>query len=411
MSDAQNDATENDDRALSGIRVLDMTSIVVGPTATLRLADQGAEVIKIEPPAGDALRQLGGPSPSGRLSGKYMHFNRWKRSVCLDVKNPDARKALDKILTDCDVFVSNMRPEALSRLGLDPESCHARNPTLIHCTITGFGPDGPYRGRPAYDTVVQGVSGVAGLFERREGTPRYAPLLLCDHTVGEITAGAIAMALYKRSRDGKGTAIEVPMFETMAAFVMQEHLGPTSFDPPLGRAGDARVLDPNNLPVRTSDGWLSISANNDAQAAGFLRAVGKPELIDDPRFCSIAARFKHATEWFDLRANSLTENTSAHWLEALAAEDVPAMTCHTLETLPDDPHIRQVGLTAQVEHPTEGTVTTIRPTVLVEGEKLPAGHPAQPLGWDTRDVLAEHGLSADEIDALIADGGALDGRS
>lgn len=397
--------------ALSGIRVLDMTSIVVGPTATLRLADQGAEVIKIEPPGGDALRTLGGPSPSGKLSGKYMHFNRRKRSVCLNVKDPKARAALGKILAGCDVFVSNMRPEALARLGLDAETCHAANPALIHCTISGFGPDGPYRGRPAYDTVVQGVSGVAGLFQRREGIPKYAPLLLCDHTVGEITAGAIAMALFKRSRDGKGSAIEVPMFETMAAFVLQEHLGPKSFSPPLGQAGDARVLDPSNLPVQTQDGWLSISANNDAQAAGFFRAIGKPELIEDPRFSSIAARFKNASEWFDLRAKSLLDKPSAYWLKVLGENDVPAMTCHTLETLPDDPHLKDVGLLSKIEHPTEGEVEAIRPTIIVDGEHLPEGDPAQPLGWDTRSVLNDFGVADDEIDALVADGGAIDGRS
>jgi len=397
--------------ALDGIKVLDMTSIVVGPSATLRLADQGAEVIKIEPPSGDALRTLGGPSPSGKSSGKYMHFNRNKRSVCLNVKNPQARAALEKVLAGCDVFVSNMRPEALARLGLDAESCHAVNPTLIHCTISGFGSGGPYRGRPAYDTVVQGVSGVAGLFQRREGIPKYAPLLLCDHTVGEITAGAIAMALFKRSRDGKGSAIEIPMFETMAAFVLQEHLGPQSFSPALGAAGDARVLDPSNLPVQTKDGWLSISANNDAQAAGFFRAIEKPELIEDPRFCSIAARFKNASEWFELRSNSLRDKPSAHWLKVLGENDVPAMTCHTLETLPGDPHLRDVGLLSQIEHPVEGEVSAIRPTILVDGELLPGGDPAQPLGWDTRGVLEEAGVPADEIDALVADGGAIDGRS
>lgn len=397
--------------ALDGIKVLDMTSIVVGPTATLRLADQGAEIIKIEPPSGDALRTLGGPSPSGKSSGKYMHFNRNKRSVCLNVKNAKARAALEKVLAGCDVFISNMRPEALARLRLDAESCHAVNPTLIHCTISGFGPGGPYRGRPAYDTVVQGVSGVAGLFQRREGIPKYAPLLLCDHTVGEITAGAIAMALFKRSRDGKGSAIEIPMFETMAAFVLQEHLGPQSFNPALGNAGDSRVLDPSNLPVQTKDGWLSISANNDAQAAGFFRAIEKPELIDDPRFCSIASRFKNASEWFELRSKSLLDKPSAHWLKVLGENDVPAMTCHTLETLPSDPHLQDVGLLSQIEHPVEGEVSAIRPTILVDGELLPGGDPAQPMGWDTRGVLEEAGVTADEIDALVADGGAIDGRA
>ncbi|MGQ7794553.1 CaiB/BaiF CoA transferase family protein [Faunimonas sp. B44] len=401
----------SDDRALSGIRVLDLTSVVVGPSATLRLADLGAEVIKIEPPGGDVLRTLGGPSPSGSLSGKYLHFNRAKRSVCLDLRREQARRVLDDMLSSCDVFVSNMRPDALARLGLDGERCLARHPSLIHCSITGFGAAGPYAGRPAYDSVVQGVSGIAGLSLRRDGVPRYVPMVICDHTVGEITAGAICAALFKRLRTGIGSVLEIPMFETMAAFVLQEHLGPSSFHPPLGPAGDTRVLDPNNMPVATADGWISISANTDAQAAGFLRAIGRPELIDDERFRSVAARFRNANGWFDLRANALRERPTAHWLAAFAEVDVPAMVCHTLETLPADEHLTAVGLASTEHHVTEGDVTTLRSSILIDGASPPPGHAAQPLGWDTRAVLAELGIPSAEIDALIADGAARDGRA
>lgn len=401
----------NVDGAFSGIRVLDLTTIVVGPTATLRLADQGAEVIKIEPPSGDALRALGGASPSGSLSGKYMHFNRSKKSVCLDLKNTEARSVALRMLAECDVFVTNMRPEALARIGFDAETCHKANPSLIHCTITGFGPDGVYRGRPAYDTVVQGVSGIAGLSLKRDGVPRYVPLLICDHTVGEITAGAISAALFRRERTGEGATLEVPMFETMAAFVLQENLGPATFQPPLGPAGDMRVLDPNNLPVQTADGWISLSANTNPQAAGFLRAIGRPDLIEDPRFTSISARFKNATDWFSLRASALRDKPTDHWLKALAAEDVPAMVCHTIESLPDDEHLRDVGLLDSAPHPTEGKVTTIRPTILVNGAPLPTGYPARPLGWDTRGVLKDFDVSAQEIERLFADGAAIDGRA
>ena len=267
--------------ALEGIRILDLTSVVVGPSCTLRLADYGAEVIKLEAPGGDVLRSLGGPSPSGQHSGKYLHFNRKKRAICLDLKQQAAREALLRVLDGCDVFVSNMRPDALARLGLDADSTRASRPRLIHCTISGFGPGGPYRGKPAYDTVIQSVSGVAGLSERRDGTPRFAPLLLCDHVTGEITAGAILAALFRRERTGEGCAIEVPMHETMAAFVLQENLGPATFVPPRGKAGDARVLDPNNQPLRTADGWMTVTANTDAQVRGFLTAIARPELLGE----------------------------------------------------------------------------------------------------------------------------------
>jgi crotonobetainyl-CoA:carnitine CoA-transferase CaiB-like acyl-CoA transferase len=216
-------------QALTGIRILDLTSVVVGPSCTLRLADHGAEVIKLEAPEGDVLRTLGGPSPSGQHSGKYLAFNRNKRAICLDLKQPAARAAALRILDRCDVLVSNIRPEALERLGLDAASTRPTRPALIHCAITGFGRGGPYRGRPALGTVIQSVGGVAGLFIRRAGVPRYVPLVMCDHASGEITAGAIMAALFRRERTDEGDATEVPMQETIAAFVLKE---PTPTFPP-----------------------------------------------------------------------------------------------------------------------------------------------------------------------------------
>jgi crotonobetainyl-CoA:carnitine CoA-transferase CaiB-like acyl-CoA transferase len=387
-------------RPLAGIRILDLTSVVVGPSCTLRLADYGAEVIKLEAPEGDVLRSLGGPSPSGRNSGKFLHFNRNKRNICLDLKRPEARAALLRVIDGCDVVVSNIRPDSLARLGLDAASLRATRPRLIHCTITGFGPGGPYRGRPAYDTVIQSVAGVAGLAARRDGAPAFAPLLLCDHVVGEITAGAILAALFGRAQSGVGAAIEVPMHETMAAFVLTEHLGPASFDPPAGPAGDSRVLDPNNRPLRTADGWMTVTANTDAQVAGFLRGIGRAELLEDPRFRSVADRFRHAAEWFALRREALTGRPTAEWLAIFEAADVPAAICHTLETLPDDPHLTAVGLLRQEVHPTEGTIRTIRPSVLIDGVPAEPGPPAHAQGEDTEAVLAEAGLTREEIAAV-----------
>src|SRR4051812_6725325 len=186
------------EQLLAGIRVVDLTTVVVGPAATLRLADYGAEIIKVEAPEGDLMRVIGGPSHSGELSGKFMHFNRAKRFACLDLKQPAALAVMQKLIARADVFISNIRPNALERLGLDGRACLARKADLIHCLITGFGPDGPYRGRPAYDTVLQGASGIAGLTKVRDGAPSYAPFLAVDHVVAEITAGAIAAALFRR---------------------------------------------------------------------------------------------------------------------------------------------------------------------------------------------------------------------
>ncbi|CAO3419864.1 CaiB/BaiF CoA transferase family protein [Azospirillum doebereinerae] len=391
---------------LSGIRVLDLTSVVVGPACTVRLAGYGAEVIKIESFEGDQMRALGGPSPSGQHSGSYLHLNRGKRAISLNLKSAAARTIMARLLERCDVFVSNLRPDALARLGLDAERVRAAHPGLVHCTITGFGPAGPYRGRPAYDSALQGASGIAGLFGRRDGAPAYVPFLVCDHVVGEIAAGAIMAALHERQRSGNGAALEVPMHETMAAFVLQEHLGPASFHPAIGPLGDRRVLNPDNRPLATADGWISLTANTDAQTRAFLTAIGREDAIDDPRFRTTADRFRHVDAWFALRNDALKGRSTAAWLEVFARFDVPAMPCHTLDSLLDDPHLAAVGLIEEVAHPTEGRVRGIRPTILNGGVPGDAGCGAGPVGWDTRDVLREAGFSTGEIEAFLASGTA-----
>jgi crotonobetainyl-CoA:carnitine CoA-transferase CaiB-like acyl-CoA transferase len=393
---------------LSGIKVLDLTSVIVGPAATLRLAEFGAEIIKIEPPDGDLLRTLGGPSPSGRMSGKFLHFNRDKRFVCLNLRTPEGREAARRLAGTCDVLVTNIRPDALARLGLDAESCRERHPGLVHCSITGYGPGGPYRGLPAYDTVLQAASGLAGLTIGRDGRPSFSPFVAVDHIVGEITAGTISAALVQKFRTGEGASIEIPMLETMAAFVLKEHLGPATFEPPLGPAGDRRVLDPHARPVATRDGWIAITANTDVQARAFLEAVGRPELVDDERFSSVEARVSHSGEWFALREEALAGRRTAEWLEIFSGIDVPAMPCHSLETVRDDPHLAAVDLVRDAVHPTEGPIHTLRPTVLLDGMPIETTSFAREVGADTRSVLEAAGFAGDEIDALIEAGAAME---
>lgn len=382
---------------LSGIRILDLTSVVVGPVCTARLASYGAEVIKIEAFEGDQMRALGGPSPTGQHSGAYMHFNRGKRNLSLDLKHPKAVRIVERLLDRTDVFISNMRPEALRRLGLDAATVRATRPALIHCLISGFGPGGPYRGRAAYDSALQGASGLAGLFARRDGAPRYVPVLACDHIVGEIAAGAVTAALHHKAISGKGTELEVPMFETMAAFVLQEHLATATFEPPLGPLGDRRILNPDNRPLPTADGWISLTANTDAQTQSFLRAIGREDLLDDPRFGTTTDRFRNVDAWFAVRNDALRTRPTAEWLDIFTRYDVPAMPCHTLDTLTGDPHLGAVGLIEPISHPTEGAAKGIRPTVLYSGMPGSAGPAARPNGWDTLDILEDLGFDADEI--------------
>lgn len=332
---------------LNGLRILDFTSVVVGPTCTWRLAQYGAEVIKVESPEGDLMRGLGGMSPTGKHSGTYLHLNRGKRNIGLNLKKPGADKIIKKLIEWSDVVVANMRPQALQRLGLDAASIRDTYPNKIHCLITGYGTDGPYSGRPTYDSVIQGASGIAGLFQARDGSPSYVPLVVCDHIVGEIAAGAILAAVLKRNAGNGGSSIEIPMFETMAAFVLQEHLAQATFDPPVGPVGDRRLLNPNNHPLKTADGWISVTINTDPQVKAFLKAVGRDQLLDDERFATVSARALNVDAWFEVRGAALSDKTTAQWLQIFQDADIAAMPCHTTETLVADPHIQAVGLLSQ----------------------------------------------------------------
>jgi len=391
---------------LDGVRVLDLSSVVVGPVCGGVLAEQGADVIKLEGPDGDLLRRLGGKGRTSGMSGKFLNFNRGKRSLGLDLKKPGAADAIRRVAATCDVVMTNIRPDALKRLGVDAETLRTENPRLIHCQIVGFGMKGPYAGRPAYDTVIQGISGVAGCFEASTGEPRFVPMVMADHIVGLIAAQMIGFALYRREKTGSGESIEVPMFENMAAFVMMQHMGAMTFTPPLGPPGDHRVLSPDARPLKTKDGYICISANTDGQAHAFFDAIGRPELKTDPRFATVAARTANTKDYFKLRGEALQSRTSAEWLDDFERLDVPAMPYNTLDSLLTDPHLQAVGMVTPETHPTEGETLAIgRPNTL-SGGMAPPGRPAPRLGEDTLAVLRESGFSDAEITAL-RDAGAL----
>jgi crotonobetainyl-CoA:carnitine CoA-transferase CaiB-like acyl-CoA transferase len=391
---------------LKGIKILDLTAVVVGPVATWRLGQYGADIIKVENPSGDLMRGLGGQSPTGQHSGAYLHLNRGKKNICLDLKKQGGKDICKKLVEWSDVIVANMRPDALARLGLDADSIKAQYPDKIHCLITGYGTDGPYSGLPTYDSVLQGASGIAGLAMARDGKPAYVPMLICDHVVGEITAGAVMAALMQRQNTGKGASIEIPMFETMAAFVLQEHLAQRSFDPSVGTAGDQRLLSPHNQPVKTKDGYISFTINTDAQVQAFLKVTNRQELQTDSRFITIANRAKYVSEWFEIRGAALENKTTDEWLDVFRAADLPAMPCHTLETLIEDPHLKAVGLLGYENHPTEGKTAVIRSTIQVDGAYPSARSTAAPCGWDTNDLLKNLGYNKAEIDNLIAQNAA-----
>ncbi len=392
---------------LEGVRILDLTSVVVGPVTTWRLGQYGAEVIKLESPEGDLMRGLGGLSPTGQHSGAYLHFNRGKQNICLDLKHPAAREVVQRLVASVDVVVANMRPQALERLGLDAAAVRSAHPEKIYCLITGYGTDGPYAGRPTYDSVVQGATGMAGLMLARDGAPSYVPMLICDHVVGEITAGAILAAILQNRASGTGATLEIPMFETMSAFVLQEHLAQASFDPPVGPPGDQRLLSPHNKPVRTADGWISLTINTDPQVRAFLKAIGRDDLLHDQRFATVGARAKNVVAWFEVRGAPRTEKTTAEWLDVFRATDIATMPCHTIESLQHDPHLAAVELVRYEDHPVEGRTAAIRSSIRVDGHSAPLRTPSQPRGWSTRAVLGQLGYTAADVEALLASRAAI----
>ena len=395
---------------LAGIRVVDLTTVVVGPTATLFLADYGAEVIKVEAPGGDLLRTLGGRSKSGQLSGKFTHFNRNKRSLVLDLKQDTAREALHKLLATADVFIANIRPAALERLGLGAQALREKHGKLIVCNLMGFGQAGRYRDRPAYDSIIQAMSGVAACNARIFGEPKFVPMVMMDHAVGLIATQCILAALFHREKTGEAQAIEVPMFENAATFVMVEHLGDRTFVPPLGDWGDRRVLDPLAQPIATKDGWIAVSANTDGQAFALFDAIGRPELKTDPKFNSVKARYANVREYFTVRSEGLTQKTTAEWLDIFERSDVPAGRVHTMESLTEDEHLADVGLFRRIEHPSEGTKIELNnPNRFSAG--LRGGQTTAPfLGGDSVEILAELGYGDAEIDGMVKAKATTDGR-
>lgn len=395
---------------LEGVRVLDLTSVVVGPLATQIMADHGADVIKIEAPTGDIVRTLAGRGVTANMSGKFLHLNRNKRSIALDLKQTAAREALMKLIEKADVLIWNMRPPAMARLGLGYEEVRQVNPRIIYCGMFGFGQDGRYRDKPAYDSIIQGSAGIAALHHRVTGQPRYLPMVIADRTVGLIAVQMILMALYQRTRTGEGQAIEIPMFENIVKAVLEEHMYLKTFDPPLGPSGDPRLLDAEARPLATRDGWICISGNTDGQAFAIFDAIGRPELKTDPRFNSVAARFKNTTEYFRIRAEGLLQKTTAEWLEIFDATDVPAMPFQTLDELMQDPHLRDIGFFSRIEHPTEGRIWNMRLPNKLSGGARRDFRAAPKIGEHSIEILREAGYGDAAIEAMVESKATVDGR-
>ncbi len=391
---------------LSGFRIVDLTTVLAGPYATQILADYGADVIKVEPPEGDVMR-LAAAKRHPLMGPIYLHANRNKRSIVLDLKRPQARAAALRLCEGADAVVHNIRPQAMARLGLTYEDVCRVNPSIVYVNLVGYGRHGPYAGRPAYDDLIQGIGGLASMFTLGgDAEPRFVPAVIADRISGLTTTHALLAALLHRERSGQGQFVEVPMFESVVQVVVGDHLGGHSFAPPVGPAGYNRLTTPHRRPYRTRDGHIAVLIYTDRQWRSFFEAVGRRELLQDPRFATQAARSQHYDEAYALVAQIMRERDSAQWLELLSAHDLPAVPITAIEDLPFDRHLVESGFVRLEEHPTEGPIHQFG--VPVEFAATPCAlrrHAPNP-GEQTREVLAEAGLTPAQVDALVADGAA-----
>lgn len=384
---------------LDGIRVLDLTSVVLGPVATQILGDYGADIIKIEAPEGDLMRSNGVSLHTG-MSSIYLALNRNKRSVALDLKSADGAAALRQLIATADVFVHNMRIAAIERLGFGYEAVSQINPRIVYCASTGFGQDGPDRDKPAFDDIIQAACGLASVASIGRDAPDYTASLIADKTTGLVVANAVLAAMLHRERHGVGQYVEVPMLETMTAFVLAEHMGGMAFRPAPAPAGYARLLKGGRKPVRTSDGWISLLPYTPRHWLAFFEAAGRKDLGKAFNLKSRKDLNDNIQSLYQCLGEVIATRCTGEWLALCEDLDIPATRLYSLDELPEHPHLQAVGLFQETQHPTEGAIREIRPTTRFHATPTSIRRPAPALGQHTREVLLEAGLTEDEIRRL-----------
>jgi formyl-CoA transferase len=384
---------------LAGFRVVDLSQFILGPVATQILGDYGADVIKIETTEGDLNRKIG-PARFPLMAAMFLGMNRSKRSVVLNLKRAEALDALNRLIEGADVFVHSMRPDSAERLRVGYGAVSARNRRIVYACAPGYRQDGPYRNRPAYDDVIQGESGIAGITELAFGEPRYLPTVIADKFCGHVLASSIGMALVHRERTGEGQEVEVPMLETMLSFNLIEHLWTGAFDEPQGPLGYDRALMPFRRPFATANGHICVMATSDTQWFGLFRACGRPELSEDPRYSTLEERSRHFPELYQIIGEEMAKHSTAEWQKRLDAADVPNGVARKLRDLPTDPYLVETGFFHRYSHPQAGPMVT--PSVPVRFSKTPGRIQSPPptLGEHTREVLSALGYSDRDIERM-----------
>ncbi|HEV3106099.1 MAG TPA: CoA transferase [Trinickia sp.] len=389
---------------LAGVRILDLTTIVLGPLATVTLAGLGAEVIKIESPEGDNVRNAGVMKHDG-MGHVFLHNNRGKQSVVLDLKKAEAREALLRLATQSDVLISNVRPAAMKRLGLDYDALAEVNPRLIYVTACGYSARGPYADKPAYDDLIQGAAAIPWIMQQYGASaPSYTPISLADRLTGLHVVYAVNAALFARERTGKGQHVEVSMFESVAHFVLADHLAGRTFEPAPSPAGYDRLLSPHRAPYRTADGYLCVLIYNDKHWRGFFKGIGRPELFEDERFSSQQNRSRNIRAVYAWIADIMPTRTTAEWQALLDEADIPNQVFNTIDSLIDDPHLRATGFIGEEEHPTEGRMLTLGNPTTWSATPATAPSPAPGLGEHSAAVLRLAGYTDEQIEEMHRSG-------
>ncbi len=384
---------------LAGVRILDLTAVVLGPFATQILGDYGADIIKVEALDGDLMRANGVSRHAG-MSSNFLALNRNKRSLAIDLKRPAGAAVLKRLLRDADVLVHNMRVKAIERLGLGYAAVVAIKPDIVYCVATGYGQDGPDGDKPAFDDIIQAACGLVGLNSRGRDAPAYVPSLIADKTTGMALVNAVLAALFCRERSGHGQYVEVPMLETMVAFTLAEHLGGLTFDPPLGTAGYQRLLSGGRKPAPTKDGYIALLPYTAEHWRAFFTAAGRDDLADKYGNCDREARNAQIADMYRDMMAATPSRSSADWLALCVELDIPATLVYGIEDLTEHPHLRAVGLFEMSEHDSEGTLRQVRPPIRFGATPVAIRCGAPRLGQHSEEILAEAGYAAEEIAAL-----------
>ncbi|NKB43821.1 MAG: CoA transferase [Alphaproteobacteria bacterium] len=389
---------------LDGIKILELTAVVLGPWACQMLGDMGADVIKIEAPYGDSNRALGAFRNTKGMAALYLTCNRNKRSLVLDLKKPEARDALLELVKTADVLVHNNRPQVMDKLKLDYDTLKEINPKLIYCGSYGYGKKGPYGEKGALDDSIQAVSGVAMLNKLVLGEPRYLPTIVCDKTTAMAVVQAVLAALFHRERTGRGQEIEVPMYETMVSYVMAEHLWGNAFEPPMGPPGYVRLMSEHRKPYPTKDGYIAILPYLDAHWETFCNLAGRQELLEDPRFKTLADRVANIDDTYQETGKTMLTKTTKEWVDIFGKTSVPTIVVNSLEDLIHDEHLNAVGFWKSIDHPTEGKLRTPAFPIAFSDSPADIRRHAPLLGEHTIEILSEAGLGQSAIDAMIDSG-------